>query len=157
MTKNYIIRILATVLVATSFLSGCARDNVQKSLLAPADNKTETLIDTSFLPDDATSRVNYDKVNGILSFGARTKLADGTYLQTQLFYGDKPETWWPADRLVQVKDGMWQISARLGENGAPLVLSTDGSYTLEVWEKGAPSNAEESLHFDLEPPPSPRE
>lgn len=148
--KNYIIMILATALMSTSFLNGCSRDNVQKSL--PTFTDTKTLVDTS---DDATSRVHYNKNDGILSFAARTKLADGTYLQTQLFRNENPEPWWPADRLVQVKDGMWQISVWLGKNGAPSTLSTEEGYRLEVWEKDNPSHKEQPLYFDLIPPPAP--
>lgn len=85
-----------------------------------------------------------------LSFSGRTTLPDGTILRSQLYEGNKPVAWWPADRNIQVKDGRWQITLHTEETGETLdrLLLAGPTYSFTVWEKDNPSVAA-TIHFDL--------
>jgi len=74
-----------------------------------------------------------------VEFSGISTLPNGTRLQTQLYVGDKPLSWWPADKLIKVQNGVWEISVPLGENGAPKYLSMSTYYSFKVWEKDNPT------------------
>ena len=149
------------LLVTALLLSGCAKESAPESFVTGPNATTANPIVTkvggaTITQAPGTRNVHYDKINGILSFSSQTKLPDGTLLQTQLSREGKPETWWPTDRLIKIKDGVWQISVRLGESGAPSSLSNEETYRLDVWQKDNPSQKEEPLYLDMTPPPAPK-
>ena len=56
--------------------------------------------------------------------------------------------WWPSDLDIKVKQGEWNISLHLGENGSSHDLSAGPVYTLEIREKSNPSTVV-TAEFDL--------
>ncbi len=106
-------------------------------------------------------KINANRVrvkNGeFVEFSGITILPDGTYLQTQLYVGDEPEPWWPADKHIQVQDKKWQITVPLGENGAPKYLSMSTYYSFKVWQKDNPAVMAGSGFDLMGPPPDPND
>lgn len=161
---KYITSVIALTFLALFFLAGCARstsvetDSIQADLpMISSDNITDNQTNTDIMiSPSGRSRILVDHehvANGeAISFSGQATLPDGTYLQTQLFADGKPETWWPANKYVQVQNGEWEITVRLGENGAPSALLTDTEYLFQIWEKGNPSETD-SFPFDLHPRP----
>jgi hypothetical protein len=135
-TKTLLCSGTILVLIAAAFVGGCA---------SHTDSNTDD--DTTPIEEKITP-VSVSITGGTISFTGHTVLPDGTYLRTQLYADDNPEAWWPADEYIQVQDGQWQISVRLGENGAPENLEVGPLYVIEVWEDGNPSVMAE-FHFDL--------
>lgn len=92
-----------------------------------------------------------------IEFSGISTLPDGTYLQTQLYVGDEPLSWWPTDKPVQVQNRMWEITVPLGENGAPKYLSMSTYYSFKVWEKDNPAVMAGSGFDLMGPPPDPND
>jgi len=92
------------------------------------------------------------KNGDFIELSGTSVLPDGTYLQTQLYVGDEPLSWWPTDKPVQVRNGMWEITVPLGKNGAPKYLSMSTYYSFKVWEKDNPA-VMAGYGFDLMGPP----
>ena len=140
MRKPLIIIAGAALIMVACLANGCA---------SHSDSNTDNDITPS---GEKITPVSVNITGGTISFTGHTVLPDGTYLQTQLYSDDTPEAWWPADECIQVQDGKWQISVRLGENGAPENLEVGPLYVLKVWENGNPSVMAE-FPFDLTGPP----
>lgn len=119
---------------------------IQSSTDEESDNEPETVANIS------ANRVHIEKGEYIL-FSGHSQLPEGTYLQTQLYADDEPEEWWPGERYIEVENGSWQITVRLGENGVPDALLVGPGYFFKVWEKDDPS-VWGGIPFDLVGPPA---
>jgi len=87
-------------------------------------------------------------------FSGTSMLPDGTDLQTQLYIGDEPLSWWPTEKIIRVQDGEWEITVLLVDNGEPRYLSTTTYYSFNVWEKDNPI-VTAGIGFDMMGPPLP--
>ena len=86
-------------------------------------------------------------------FSGRSTLPEGSRLRTQLLADGEPESWWPSDAWVVVRNGSWQLTVPLGNGSAPTTLDPETQYSFRVWhEDGSPVAPD--FHFDLLPPPA---
>jgi len=109
----------------------------------------------SLEPGEKIGDIRVRVKNGeFVEFSGLTILPDGACLQTQLYVGDEPLSWWPTDKCIQVQDGKWFISVPLGEEEAPKYLSMSTFYGFRVWEKDNPV-VKAGSGFDLMGPPPP--
>ena len=77
-------------------------------------------------------------------------LPNGTKLQSQLWVGSQPITWWPVERDIEVINGEWEITVPFGINGAPYQLPQGPVYRIVVWVKDRPE-IEGSTPFGFNP------
>lgn len=91
---------------------------------------------------------------GIIVHG-RSTLPDGTCLGTELWADGEPQTWWPGDTCVPVQNGAWQLSVRLGQDGAPAELDATAQYMVRAYQQDGP-NIVSVFPFDLAGPPTPK-
>ncbi len=89
-----------------------------------------------------------------LYFHGDARLPDGTVLESQFYESGKAVPWWPADRAILVRSGVWEIKVPLGVEGAPPRLKTGPSYQFKVRLDADPS-VQAVFYFDLGGPPAP--
>jgi hypothetical protein len=92
--------------------------------------------------------------SGEMTFHGSTLLPDGTCLLSQLYVDDRLASWWPAEECISVQQGQWEVSVKLGQEGAPDELDALIQHKLVVWSRDDPS-IESEFWFDLSGPPSP--
>jgi len=91
-----------------------------------------------------------------ITFYGCSTLPDETELQTQLYADKKPAAWWPADKYIQVKNGLWQITVSLSglsEDITKLYIGSETYFTFKIWEKDSPS-VMAGYMFELMGPPA---
>jgi hypothetical protein len=95
---------------------------------------------------------------GEIAFHGSTLLPDSTCLRSQLYVDvdvdDQPAPWWPAEECISVQEGQWEVSVKLGQEGAPGELDALIQHKLVVWSRDDPS-VESEFWFDLSGSPSP--
>lgn len=124
-----------------------------ESIRSSTEDERGSQPETTASQEITAIRVHIEKGEYIL-FSGHSILLDGTLLQSQFYADDEPEEWWPGERYIEVQNGSWQITVRLGENGAPDALLVGPRYFFKVWEKDNPS-VWGGIPFDLVGPPAP--
>lgn len=149
---------ILTALVMVLLISSC--QYITGEAQAPAPERAPTPVHNP-VPEPPPSLEPGTKIdanhsgvkNGeLIEFSGISTLPDGTCLQTQLYVGDEPLSWWPTEKPVHVQDGKWEITVPLGKDGAPKYLSMSTYYSFKVWEKDNPAVVAVS-GFDLTAPP----
>ena len=67
----------------------------------------------------------------------------GTFLQSQLYQGDQPISWWPTNQMIQVGNKSWIMYLQAGKNGMPekfpTITERGSGYYIRIWEKDNPA------------------
>jgi hypothetical protein len=113
------------------------------------------------VPDEGETSKGSITIEGVqvmagerISVRGRSRLPDGTCLGTELWADGELQTWWPGDTCVPVQDRAWQLSVRLGQDGAPAELDATAQYMVRAYQQNGP-NIVFVFPFDLAAPPTP--